>query len=164
MVRGEPRRLCVRPGEQFPPGSSARQPSCRGEATVYSVGRSARVFRDFRYRTLDSWSRERRAVGKAEHTPDSANPRFVVTSLRRPSRRSSHPRREPVLRPRRGREPHRFLPVTRYICAMIISGRLLKDDWWIRRTSGPSSQVRRSAHLEPVPSTGSSVGQRALTQ
>ena len=45
-------------------------------------GRSARVFRDFRYRTLDSWSRERRVVGKAEHTPDGANPRFVVTSLR----------------------------------------------------------------------------------
>ena len=45
-------------------------------------GRPARVFRDFRYRTLDSWSRERRVVGKAEHTPDGANPRFVVTSLR----------------------------------------------------------------------------------
>ncbi len=45
-------------------------------------GRSVRVFRDFRYRTLDSWSRERRVVGKAEHTPDGANPRFVVTSLR----------------------------------------------------------------------------------
>ena len=45
-------------------------------------GRFARVFRDFRYRTLDSWSRERRVVGKAEHTPDGANPRFVVTSLR----------------------------------------------------------------------------------
>ena len=44
-------------------------------------GRSARLFRDFRYRTLDSWSRERRVVGKAEHTPDGANPRFVVTSL-----------------------------------------------------------------------------------
>ncbi len=40
------------------------------------------VFRDFRYRTLDSWSRERRVVGWAEHTPDGANPRFVVTSLK----------------------------------------------------------------------------------
>ena len=46
-------------------------------------GKSARVFRDFRYRTIDSWSRERRVVGKAEHTPDGANPRFVVTSLKR---------------------------------------------------------------------------------
>ena len=72
-------------------------------------GRSARVFRDFRYRTLDSWSRERRVVGKAEHTPDGANPRFVVTSLRHA--RLADPRtlyaESSALRPRRGREPHR---------------------------------------------------------
>jgi Transposase DDE domain group 1 len=43
----------------------------------------ARVFRDFRYRTLESWSRRRRVVGKAEHNQDGANPRFVVTSLAR---------------------------------------------------------------------------------
>ena len=49
---------------------------------MYSIGPVRPVFRDFRYRTLDSWSRERRVVGKAEHTPDGANPRFVVTSLR----------------------------------------------------------------------------------
>jgi len=46
-------------------------------------GAPARVFRDFRYRTLDSWSRRRRVVGKAEHNRDGANPRFVVTSLAR---------------------------------------------------------------------------------
>lgn len=46
-------------------------------------GKPARVFRDFQYRTLDSWSRTRRVVGKAEHTPDGSNPRFVVTSLKR---------------------------------------------------------------------------------
>jgi len=45
------------------------------------TGQPARVFRDFRYRTLDSWSCERRVVGKAEHTLGGANPRFVVTSL-----------------------------------------------------------------------------------
>jgi hypothetical protein len=45
-------------------------------------GKAARVFRDFRYRTLDSWSRERRVVGKAEHTLLGSNPRYVVTSLR----------------------------------------------------------------------------------
>jgi hypothetical protein len=33
--------------------------------------------------TLDSWSRVRRVVGKAEHTAERANPRFVVTSLKR---------------------------------------------------------------------------------
>ncbi len=41
----------------------------------------ARRFKDFRYRTLDSWSRTRRVVGKAEVLPGKANPRFVVTSL-----------------------------------------------------------------------------------
>lgn len=44
-------------------------------------GEPARVFKDFRYRTLDSWTRERRVVGKAEHIPGKANPRFVVTSF-----------------------------------------------------------------------------------
>jgi hypothetical protein len=41
----------------------------------------ARVFTDLRYRTLDSWSRDRRVVAKAEHLARGANPRFVVTSL-----------------------------------------------------------------------------------
>lgn len=41
----------------------------------------ARVFADLSYRTLDSWSRERRVVAKAEHLAKGANPRFVVTSL-----------------------------------------------------------------------------------
>ena len=54
----------------------------RAEALCAASGKAARVFRDFRYQTLDSWSRERRVVGKAEHTPQGSNPRFVVTSLR----------------------------------------------------------------------------------
>jgi hypothetical protein len=41
----------------------------------------ARVFKDFRYQTLTSWSCERRVVGKAEHLAKGANPRFIVTSL-----------------------------------------------------------------------------------
>lgn len=41
----------------------------------------ARVFKDFSYSTKKSWSRPRRVVGKAEHLPQGANPRFVVTSL-----------------------------------------------------------------------------------
>ncbi len=45
------------------------------------TGASARCFRSFSYRTLDSWSRSRRVVGKAEHLDKGANPRFVVTSL-----------------------------------------------------------------------------------
>jgi Transposase DDE domain group 1 len=43
--------------------------------------RSARVFKDFDYQTLKSWSRSRRVIGKAEHLAKGANPRFVVTSL-----------------------------------------------------------------------------------
>ena len=45
------------------------------------TGRPARRFKDFRWTTRDSWSRERRVVAKAEWTHDAANPRFVVTSL-----------------------------------------------------------------------------------
>ena len=42
---------------------------------------AARVFKDFEYQTLKSWSRSRRVIGKAEHLAKGANPRFVVTSL-----------------------------------------------------------------------------------
>jgi hypothetical protein len=45
-------------------------------------GQPARRFRDFTWSTLDSWSRPRRVIGKAEWTGGEANPRFVVTSLR----------------------------------------------------------------------------------
>jgi hypothetical protein len=46
-------------------------------------GRPARRFKDFRYTTLDSWSRRRRVIAKAEWTRGEANPRFIVTSLSR---------------------------------------------------------------------------------
>jgi hypothetical protein len=42
---------------------------------------SVRVFTEFEYRTLDSWSRSRRVVGKAEVMNQGENPRFVVTNL-----------------------------------------------------------------------------------
>ena len=45
------------------------------------TGKAARVYKDFEYRTLDSWSRSRRLVGKAEYLDGGENPRFVVTSL-----------------------------------------------------------------------------------
>jgi hypothetical protein len=44
-------------------------------------GQAARVYKDFQYQTLSSWSRSRRVVGKAEVLPQGDNPRFVVTSL-----------------------------------------------------------------------------------
>ena len=42
---------------------------------------ACRVFQELSYRTRDSWSRERRVVGKAEQLDKGPNPRFVVTSL-----------------------------------------------------------------------------------
>ena len=51
------------------------------EADSLAQGGPARRFAELEWRTLDSWSRERRVVAKAEHLPKGANPRFVVTSL-----------------------------------------------------------------------------------
>jgi Transposase DDE domain group 1 len=53
------------------------------KAAAEKSGRPARRFKDFQWRTLDSWSRRRRVVAKAEWTKGEANPRFVVTSLTR---------------------------------------------------------------------------------
>jgi DDE family transposase len=53
------------------------------EEEALRTGRPARRFKDFHYGTLDSWSRRRRVVAKAEWTGGEANPRFVVTSLKR---------------------------------------------------------------------------------
>jgi hypothetical protein len=50
-------------------------------AEVDRTGRAARSYKDFRYRTQKTWSRERRVVGKAEVLVGKLNPRFVVTSL-----------------------------------------------------------------------------------
>jgi len=55
----------------------------QAEAKSRRTGKPARYFKDFRWTTRRSWSRERRVVGKAEFTADEANPRFVVTSLKR---------------------------------------------------------------------------------
>ncbi len=41
----------------------------------------ARSFAEVRYQTRETWSKERRVVGKAEHLAKGPNPRFVVTSL-----------------------------------------------------------------------------------
>ena len=53
----------------------------QAEAQFRETQQPARIFKDFRYQTLKSWSRERRVIGKAEHLEKGANPRFVVTSL-----------------------------------------------------------------------------------
>jgi hypothetical protein len=50
-------------------------------ARYEATGQATRVFKDFCYQTRESWSRERRVIGKAEHLAKGENPRFVVTSL-----------------------------------------------------------------------------------
>ena len=83
MVRGEPRGLRVWPGAQSPPGGGAGRSACRGEASLCHLGPAgARVPRllVLHDRQLEP---TRRVVGKAEHTLEGANPRFIVTSLRR---------------------------------------------------------------------------------
>jgi Transposase DDE domain group 1 len=47
------------------------------------TGRPERRFKSFMWRTRTTWSRKRHVVAKAECTQGEANPRFVVTSLRR---------------------------------------------------------------------------------
>jgi Transposase DDE domain group 1 len=51
-------------------------------AESQATGHPARRFKDFMWTTLDSWSRQRRVIGKAECTKGDPNPRFVVTSLK----------------------------------------------------------------------------------
>src|SRR6185369_15623232 len=58
------------------------EPLAEAQRLCIASGQPSRVFRDFQYCTIDSWSRTRRVVGKAEHTLEGANPRFVVTSLK----------------------------------------------------------------------------------
>jgi hypothetical protein len=53
----------------------------QAKAFFQQAHQPARVFKDFRYKTLKSWSRSRRVVGKAEYLAKGENPRFVVTSL-----------------------------------------------------------------------------------
>jgi hypothetical protein len=54
----------------------------RAAATGRESGAAARLFKDFRWATRDSWSRKRRVVAKAEWTHGGGNPRFIVTSLK----------------------------------------------------------------------------------
>jgi len=63
----------------------------RAEAKSRRSGRSERCFKDFRWTTVsNSWSRRRRVVAKAEWTSGEANPRFIVTSLKRGECQARH--------------------------------------------------------------------------
>ena len=64
-------------------------------------GQASRRFREFRYRTLDSWSRSRRVVAKAEWLPGAGggNPRFRGDQPRPADDCQAGPLRRAVLRP-----------------------------------------------------------------
>jgi hypothetical protein len=53
----------------------------QAEELCAESGKPERVYAEWAHRTLDSWSRERRVIGKAEITERGENPRFIVTSL-----------------------------------------------------------------------------------
>ena len=54
----------------------------KARADHRASGQPARCFKDFTYRTRESWTRRRRVIGKAEHLEKGPNPRFIVTSLK----------------------------------------------------------------------------------
>jgi len=54
----------------------------QAEVTSRRTGAPARAFKELRWATLDSWSRKRRVIAKAEWTHGGPNPRFIVTSLK----------------------------------------------------------------------------------
>src|SRR6185436_19524177 len=62
----------------------------RVEAKSRRTGQPERRFKSFTWTTRTSWSRRRRVVAKAEWTRSEANPRFVVTSLRRNAHKAKH--------------------------------------------------------------------------
>jgi Transposase DDE domain group 1 len=87
----------------------------QAEATGRQSGVAARVFKDFRWTTLDSWSRKRRVVAKAEWTQGGANPveRAAFNQRHLPARgrvRGPASLRDRVLRTRRGGEPDQGMP------------------------------------------------------
>src|SRR5438876_11400872 len=63
--------------------ATIEQELAAARAMAEKSGQPARRFKDFQWSTLGSWSRRRRVVAKAEWTQGEANPRFIVTSLKR---------------------------------------------------------------------------------
>lgn len=54
----------------------------QAEAASQATGAPSRLFKELRWTTLDSWSRKRRVIAKAEWTHGGPSPRFIVTSLK----------------------------------------------------------------------------------
>lgn len=51
------------------------------EIMYRTTGKASRVYNDFYYETLKSWSKSRKVISKAEFLQKGANPRYVVTSI-----------------------------------------------------------------------------------
>jgi len=68
-------------GQPLASASTLTRPMNRAHREHLRTGKAARCFADLRYRTLKTWTRARRVIGKAEHLDKGENPRFVVTSL-----------------------------------------------------------------------------------
>ena len=62
-------------------GRAIAEEMAQAQAEYEASREAARVFKDFRYQTLKSWSCERRVVGKAEYLAKGENPRFIVTTI-----------------------------------------------------------------------------------
>src|SRR6266498_1281190 len=73
-------------------------------------GRPERRFKTFMWTTRRTWSRRRRVVAKAEWTKGEANPRFVVTSLRRDECKAKYLYEKVYCAPRRDGEPDQGVP------------------------------------------------------
>ena len=76
-------------------------------AECRATGVPARRFKDFRWSTLDSWSRRRRVIGKAEAARQPALHRHLADPGRG---RGARPLRAGLLRPRRDGEPDQGVP------------------------------------------------------
>jgi len=63
--------------------ASVKRELVEARAEARETKAPARRFKDFTWTTRDSWRRERRVIAKAEWTSGKANPRFVVTSLKK---------------------------------------------------------------------------------
>ena len=83
MVRGQRRRLPVRPGAERPARRRDRGRTRAGRGEEPADRQAGAPLQGLQWTTRNSWSRARRVVGKAEWTQGEANPRFVVTSLTR---------------------------------------------------------------------------------
>ena len=53
----------------------------KSRSKYVKTGKAHRQYKQFCYKTLKSWSKSRKVIGKAEYLPKGENPRFIVTTL-----------------------------------------------------------------------------------